>query len=62
VTINIINPICKSIWPARNSFDSINVNKGVKIKLIINAETEKRKSRNEFEIFFISIFKKQKKA
>jgi hypothetical protein len=62
VTINMINPICKSICPERNTFDNTNVNNGVKIKLIINAETEKRKSENDFEISFISTFRKTKKS
>jgi hypothetical protein len=62
VTINIIKPVCKSTCPARNNFDSPNVNKGVIIKFIIKAESENRKSENDFEISFISIFKKRKKS
>ena len=62
VTINIINPICKSICPVRNSFDNTNVNTGVIIKLISNDEIEKRKLENDFEIFLSSIFKKTKKS
>jgi hypothetical protein len=62
VTINIIKPICKSICPARNIFDKIIVNKGVKIKLMINEEIEKRKSENDFEISFISTFRKRTKS
>jgi hypothetical protein len=62
VTINIIKPICRSICPARNNFASLNVNKGVIIKFIIKAESEKRKSENDAVISFISTFKKIKKS
>jgi hypothetical protein len=62
VTINIIKPICKSICLERNIFDKANANKGVKIKLISNAETEKRKSENDFDISFIFTLRKTKKS
>ena len=38
------------------------VNKGVKIKLMINEETENRKSENDFKIPFISTFRKRTKS
>jgi hypothetical protein len=62
VTISIMKPVCKSICPERNIFDNIMVNKGVKIKLMTSAETEKRKSENDFEISFISTFRKRTKS
>jgi hypothetical protein len=62
VTINIIKPICKSACPVRNIFDNAKANKGVKRKLIISAETEKRKSENDLEISLISTFRKTKKS
>jgi hypothetical protein len=62
VTMSIIKPICKLMCPPRNILDNANVSRGVTIKLIANAEIENFRSEKDFEISFISIFKKTKSS